>query len=160
MYCNECGTKLDRKEIGNEGFLPFCESCSKVFFPKVNLAIIAIITNKTGQICLINQINKPKYKVLVAGYIKPPETLEECAIREIKEEVGLEVFECNYLNSHYYNDNNVLMVAFHVKTNQTEITIDLSELDNADWYDKDDCLHRIREGSIAYNLVKQYLKEI
>ena len=43
------------------------------------------------------------------------------------------------------------------KTNEFEFTLDKEEIEFADWYEMDDCLHRIRTGSIAYNLVKEFI---
>ncbi|XMB72987.1 NUDIX domain-containing protein [Mycoplasmatota bacterium WC30] len=160
MYCTICGSDLELRTIVNEGDIPFCRKCDKLFFPRVNLAMIAILTNTKNQICLINQKGASEYKVLLAGYIKPGETLEECVKREIAEEVGLDIIKCEYLNSHYYDKSEVLMVGYHALTNQSNFKIDEDEVDNANWYELDDAIGRIREGSIAYLLVEQYLKNL
>ena len=157
MYCTICGSMLGFKRIDKEGDIPFCRDCNKLFFPKVNLAMIAILTNMKNQICLINQKGSNEYKVLIAGYIKSRETLEECVKREILEEVGIDIIQCDYLNSHYYEKSDVLMVGYHALTKQYDFKIDDNELDNANWYDLNDAIRRIREGSIAYLLVEQYL---
>ena len=159
MFCSVCGNELDSKMIKNEGDIPYCSNCDKLFFPKMNLAIIAILTNDKNQICLINQKGSNQFKVLIAGFIKPLETLEDCVKREIKEEVGIIVDTVHYLNSYFYEGNDVLMVGFNAITIQNDIIIDQDELDKADWYDFNDCLHRIREGSIAFKLVKQFLNQ-
>jgi len=156
MYCTECGNELIIKDINKEGEIPFCKTCEKLFFPKVDLAMIAILTNSKNQVCLINQKNRLDYKVLLAGFIKPGETLEDCVRREIKEEVGVEVYNCNYLNSHFYENNNVMMVGFHAETFDEDLVIDDDELECASWYDFEDVIGRIREGSIADMLYKQF----
>jgi len=156
MYCTECGNELIIKDINKEGEIPFCKTCEKLFFPKVDLAMIAILTNSKNQVCLINQKNRLDYKVLLAGFIKPGETLEDCVRREIKEEVGVEVYNCNYLNSHFYENNNVMMVGFHAETLDEDLVIDDDELECASWYDFEDVIGRIREGSIADMLYKQF----
>ena len=158
MYCTICGSELEKKSIEKEGEIPFCKKCNKLYFPTVDIAMISILTNSKNQICLINQNKLSKYKVLIAGYIKPGESLEDCVEREIKEEVGLDITHCNYLNSHHYEKSNVLMVGYHAVTEQYEFQIDETEVDNAAWYNLDDAIGRIREGSIAYLLVKQYIE--
>lgn len=157
MFCQLCGSKLQEKEIANEGYIPYCSKCDQLFFPKVNIAMIAILTNSQNEICLIEQNNLSKFKVLLAGYIKPGETLENCVRREIQEEVGIEVHKTTYLKSHFYDRKGVLMVGYHAETLNHDFNIDKNEIDNATWYHKDDALHRIREGSIAYQLVKEFL---
>ncbi|MBU1145780.1 MAG: NUDIX domain-containing protein [Firmicutes bacterium] len=156
MYCSLCGKKLELKNIHNEGEIPFCKECHKLYFPRIDIAIIAILTNDKSEVCLTNQNKEGKYKVLIAGFVKPNETLEECVIREIKEEVGIDVLSCSYLNSYHYDTNNVLMVGFHAKTSQSDFLIDKEEIDNAAWYDLHDVIGRIREGSIADLLYKQF----
>lgn len=158
LYCTECGNKLDVKEIANEGNIPYCPTCDQLFFPKLNLAMIAIVTNDQNQICLVNQKGNGQYKVLIAGYVKPNETLEDCVKREVKEELGIEVKDVHYLNSYAYESKQVLMVGFHAKAIQTELNIDPNEIDHAEWYAYHDSVHRIREGSIAYQLVNQFLE--
>ena len=39
------------------------------------------------------------FKGLVAGFLEPGETLEECVAREVKEETGLQIDHCQYLFS-------------------------------------------------------------
>ncbi|MBU1020515.1 MAG: NUDIX domain-containing protein, partial [Firmicutes bacterium] len=96
------------------------------------------------------------YKVLIAGFVKQGERLEECVAREIKEEVGIEITRCTYINSHYYNRNNVLMVGFHAETDQTEFIKDEIEIHEVDWYNKHEVIGKIRDGSIADMLYKQF----
>jgi len=155
MYCTICGNELEFKRINNEGEIPYCINCDKLYFPKVDIAMIAILTNK-DKVCLLNQNNISKHKVLIAGFTKPGETLEECVRREIKEEVGIDIINCNYLNSYFYDKKEVLMVGFHAETKQLKLEIDKNEVDSASWYDKDDVIGRIREGSIADMLYKQF----
>ena len=159
MFCTVCGNELEFKTIINEGEIPFCKECNKLHFPKIDIAMIAILTNK-DKVCLIDQKEVSKCKVLIAGFIKPGETLDDCVRREIKEEVGIDTTKCNYLNSHFYENNEVLMVGFHAETEQLDLVIDKHEVDSANWHDKDDVIGRLREGSIADMLYKQYYKLI
>lgn len=160
MYCTICGKELGVKNIHNEGEIPFCLECNKLYFPRVDIAIIAILTNAKNQACLTNQNLEGKYKVLIAGFVKPGETLEECVKREIKEEVGIDISTSRYMNSYHYENKSVLMVGFHAKTDQEDFLIDEEEIDHASWFEFEDCLHQIREGSIAHQLFKQFLSQL
>lgn len=159
MYCTKCGNILGTKNIKNEGDIPYCASCDELFFEKSNVAMIAIVVNKKNQICLINQRVLSPFKVLIAGYRKVDETIENCVKREVQEEIGVTVTKTMFLSSHYYEKNNVLMLGFVAKTDDMDLTIDTDELESADWYEKDDCLWRMREGSIAYQLVREYISQ-
>ena len=160
MYCINCSKELIEKDVKGEGSIPYCPVCDKLYFEKSSIAMIAIVVNPEGQICLTNQNKLSTYKVLIAGYLKVGETIEDCVKREVQEEIGVRVSKTRFLKSHFYDKNKVLMMGFVAYTDDVELVIDQDEVDCASWYDVNDCLWRIREGSIAYLLVKQYINEI
>lgn len=157
MYCSICGNELETKEIHNEGVIPYCANCNKLYFPRVDIATISILTNSRNEVCLTTQNKEGTYKVLIAGFVKPGESLEECVKREIKEEIGIDVATCEYLNSYHYDKNDVLMVGFHATTDQYDFALDETEIKEASWHQKEECLSLIRSGSIAHRLMKQFL---
>ena len=83
-YCPKCGEKLIEKEIGDEGLVPFCESCSVPWWDAFNTCIITAVTNEKNEVALLKQnyINITYY-VCVAGHIKVGESAEESVIREV-----------------------------------------------------------------------------
>ena len=114
-YCSECGTKLIEKECGIDGLVPYCPTCKQFRFPMFNSAISTIIFNPTkDKILLIKQYGK-NFNVLVAGYITKGENAKETLIREIKEEVNLNVVDYTYNDNEYYQPSNTL-------TNQTRLS--------------------------------------
>jgi len=153
MFCKKCGIELDNKVINNEGNIPYCVNCEVLYFPKSNLATIVAITNKEKQVLLLKQNHISEYFVLIAGYYKPGESLEECATREVKEEVGLDINEMSYLSSHYYEKKDALMVAFHGKSNTNCLVLDKTEVDAAKWFSFKEALTKIRSGSIGEKIL-------
>lgn len=108
-YCSECGTKLIEKECEIDGLVPYCPTCKQFRFPMFNSAISTIIFNHTkDKILLIKQYGKD-FNVLVAGYIIKGENAKETLIREIKEEVNLNVIDYTYNDNEYYQPSNTLM---------------------------------------------------
>lgn len=108
-YCSECGTKLIEKECGIDGLVPYCPTCKQFRFPMFNSAISTIIFNPTkDKILLIKQYGKD-FNVLVAGYITKGENAKETLIREIKEEINLNVIDYTYNDNEYYQPSNTLM---------------------------------------------------
>lgn len=66
------------------------------------VAILAI--NEKGKIFLVKQFRKPFEKELLelpAGKLEPKETPEECAVRELEEEIGYRAKKIEKLNSIY-----------------------------------------------------------
>ena len=114
-YCSECGTKLILKECGIDGEVPYCPTCKQFRFPVFNSAISTIIFNPTkDKILLIKQYGKD-FNVLVAGYITKGENAKETLIREIKEEVSLNVVEYTYNDNEYYQPCIIMQLLLTVK---------------------------------------------
>ena len=89
-YCPVCGEKLGLRVCGDEGEVPFCTRCDHPWFDMFASAAIVLVVNPEGKVALLDQSYiSTQYKNLVSGYIKPGESAEECAMREVKEETGL-----------------------------------------------------------------------
>ena len=76
------------------------------------------------------------YSVL-AGFVEPGETLEECVEREVHEEVGISVQDIRYFGSQPWPFPDSLMVAFTADYAGGEIEIDRSEIADAGWFSAD-----------------------
>ena len=62
-YCPHCGTKLIRKEIGDEGMIPYCENCSVPLWDMFTTSIIAAVVNEYDEVALLQQsyVSSSKY---------------------------------------------------------------------------------------------------
>lgn len=158
-YCPHCGTKLSQKEIGDEGLVPFCEPCGMPLFDMFSTCVICAVTNEQGEVALLRQgyLSDTRY-VCVSGYMKIGESAEECAAREIKEEIGQDVTGLRFVRSYPYEKKEMLMLGFHAKVKKAELVLS-SEVDAAEWVAYKDALGKIREGSIAWQLVKEVIGE-
>ena len=90
-YCHRCGKRLVEREIAGR-LRPSCESCSETVFvdPKVAVAVVA---SDGGRILMVKRAIDPMMGrwSLPAGYVDRGEEVEEAAIREVREETGVEV---------------------------------------------------------------------
>lgn len=157
-YCPHCGEHLIKKEIGDEGMIPFCESCAIPLWDTFTTCIIAAVVNEYGEIALLRQnyVSATKY-VCVAGVMKTGESAEDAAIREISEETGLQVEDLHYIRSYPYNKKEMLMLGYKAIVKKKEFTLS-KEVDSAEWVKPDDVLGLLREGSIAWQLVREVLE--
>ena len=158
IYCPHCGNKLIKKEIGDEGMMPFCEMCSVPLWDMFSTCVIVAVINEMDEVALIKQsyVTTKSY-VCVAGYMKMGESAEESAIREVKEELGLDVEKLEFVNSYPYKEKEMLMLGFKAKVKKTEFTCS-GEVDTAKWFKFEDALENIREGKIAWQLVKAVIE--
>ena len=159
IYCPHCGDKLIKKEIGDEGLIPFCETCSIPLWDMSETCIITAVINAENEVALLKQnyVTTETY-VCVAGHMKIGESAEETVIREVKEELGLNVEELEFIKSYPYEKKEMLMLGFKVKVKKADFVFS-QEVDTAKWFPFPDALENIREGSIAWQLVKAVIEE-
>jgi len=96
---------------------------------------------------------KHAYWGLIAGHVKTGETAEEAAIREAREEVGIEIYNLTIVGTYLHKARNTLMIAFMAETNISQLSLS-KELEDAAWFQLYAPLP-LRPDSIAAQVVKQ-----
>lgn len=155
-YCMQCGTKLRSRFLEGEGEIPYCDTCADYRFPVFNTAVSMIVTNEDrSRILLIKQYSKPTY-ILVAGYVNKGEDAEHAVVREVKEEMGLEVISVHFNRSHYFKPSNTLMLNFTavVKGDSPHPN---REIDSYAWFSPEEAGKKVRTPSLAGDFVQGYL---
>lgn len=152
-FCPDCGQALTSRPLGDEGLVPWCESCNRPWFDSFSTCIIAAVMNVQGEVLLQRETRRPEREVLVAGYIKPGEAAEDTARREIKEETGLTVASLRYIRSWAHMDGNQLMLGFVAQAEGTACPAS-SEVVSSRWATLEEAVSALREGSVAQQLVK------
>ncbi len=153
-YCPHCGEKLGERKLGDEGPVPWCGRCDRPVWEAFTTAVIAAVVNEDNEAVLLRQgyISADTY-VCVSGIMKPGESAEDAMIREIGEELGLAVKELRYMGSWPHKNGDMLMLGFCAVAEKGEFTLS-REVDAAKWVPFDGALSLIREGSIAWQLVR------
>ena len=54
-YCPHCGTKAILKEIGDEGFIPYCDACRTPLWDMFTTSIICAVINEENEIALLDK---------------------------------------------------------------------------------------------------------
>jgi 8-oxo-dGTP diphosphatase len=90
-YCPYCATRVDYRDIADRQ-RPFCSSCETAFFEDPKVAV-AVVIEQEGQIALQRRTIDPGMGrwTFPSGFVDRGEPIEEAAIREAWEEVGLKV---------------------------------------------------------------------
>ena len=162
-YCYKCGNKLIEKECFNcgisDGYFPYCNYCQEFRFPFFNVAVSSIIYNKTlSKILLIKQYNRQN-NILVAGYVNKSETLEQALIREIKEEVNLNIINYQYNESKYFEKSNSLICNFITIADNENYTL-TNEVDSAKWFLIKEAEKEIMPNSLAKYFLNLAIKKM
>ncbi len=158
-YCPECGKLLSQRELGDEGLVPWCDQCEKPWFDMFSSCIIALVYNEKGEIALLQQnYISTKYRNLVSGYMKPGESAEDCAIREIEEEIGMKALSVEPVGTWWFGKKDMLMLGFFVKVNKETLSLS-SEVDNAEWAKIETAINMVHPaGSVSHALVQRFLE--
>jgi len=154
-YCFICGSKAIQKEIGDDGLMPFCPECNMPLWDCFYSSIICAVVNEFNEIALLRQdyVSTTNY-VCVAGHMKSGESAEETVKREVKEEIGQDVNDLIYIRSYPYEKKNLLMLGFLARVNKKEFKLS-GEVDNVEWFPIEEAPDKLREGGIAWQLVKE-----
>lgn len=158
-HCYECGTKLEDKYLEGEGMIPYCKTCGTFRFPIFSTAVSMIVLNPSrDKILLIQQYGKTN-NILVAGYVNKGEDAEQAVMREVKEEVGLNVKACYFNKSEYYGPSNTLMLNFCCVVDNEDLSGMTSEVDRAEWFSFEEAQERIMPDSLARRFLMTFIEK-
>ncbi|GGG00359.1 NTP pyrophosphohydrolase [Paenibacillus albidus] len=160
-YCHECGTELLLKDCNGEGEVPFCKACGSFRFPVFSTAVSTAVLNKEmNKILLIKQYNRPDY-ILLAGYVNKGEDAESTVVREVKEEVGLDIISYQYMRSLYFEPSNTLMLNFISVADSEDLSrMDRTEVDDAAWFTFEEAARNIKKNSLAETFLLAIIKSL
>lgn len=134
QHCGRCGAPAESRDGGH---IRQCtdRSCDYRAFPRTDAAVITLVEHPDGDHCLLGRQSRwPEgmYSV-VAGFVEPGESLEECVAREVKEETGIVVRDVKYHASQPWPFPSSLMLGFSAKATTTEFKPDDDELIDIQW---------------------------
>ena len=96
-YCPKCSS-------GNltvrHGKAIYCADCDYLYFHN-NAAAVSVIIEHEGKIIMVQRGRDPKIGMLdlPGGFVDPGESFEDCAHREIDEELGIKIADLKYYGS-------------------------------------------------------------
>lgn len=155
QYCGKCGAKTET--MANER-AKVCPNCGFTSYPRISPAVITAII-KDGKILLAhNNGFRGNMYSLIAGFVEPGETLEECVKREIMEEVGIKVKNMKYFASQSWPFPNSMMVGFTAEYESGEISVDGVEIGDAGWFEPSNLPSLPSKVSIARKIIDWYLE--
>lgn len=131
QYCGRCGAGTETKQ---DERAKVCPKCGFISYPRISPAVIAAVV-RDGQLLLAHAKHfRENWYSVIAGFVEPGETFEDCVKREVMEEVGIKVKNLKYFGSQPWPFPNSLMVAFTAEYESGEIKVDGIEIGDAGWY--------------------------
>lgn len=112
-FCLNCGDKLEEREIDGAMRLA-CDSCGYVHYTDPKVAVGVLIGDDQGRVLLMQRAHHPRKDLwsYPAGFVDAGEKVEDAAIRETQEEVGVTVELDGLLGIHSETGNRVILVVY------------------------------------------------
>lgn len=154
-FCGACGnpTELVGGDWGKR-----CTNCKHTTYPHVTPAVLALV-HDGDQILLTHKPGWGKMYSLIAGFVEPGESLEECLHREVLEEAGLTLTDAVYRGSQPWPFPHQIMIGFWAKYLEGQIKLDDAELDDARWFHVDDLPPMPPKLSLSRQLIDSWVAE-
>ena len=137
QFCGVCGS---RNVPARAGHVMRCSRCENETFPRLDPAIIVLVTDPSGERALLGrQAAWPagRYST-IAGFVEPGESLEDAVVREVAEETGVHVGDVEYHSSQPWPFPSSLMLGFRAVARTEAITLRDGELEDARWFTRAD----------------------
>jgi NAD+ diphosphatase len=163
-FCGICGAATVLLSGGHKAA---CSNpaCAAEHFPRTDPAIIVIVSHRDA--CLLGrQPSWPerRYSTL-AGFVEPGETLEDAVRREVFEEAGVEVIDCDYHSSQPWPFPASIMLGFTAKAADRRVQVG-AELAEARWFEVDELVDGLKKRelvlppplSVSYRLIEHWLQ--
>ena len=155
IYCGKCSQPMadslqERARV--------CQSCNNIVYPRISPCVIVLVTNGEKILLARSPYFPARVFSTLAGFIEPGESVEQAISREVKEEVGIEVSDIQYIASQPWPFPDSLMLGFTAQYVSGNICLDSNEIEAADWFDKDNLPTLPTQLSIARHLIEQHLR--
>ena len=161
QYCPKCGRKLIQKQAGDDGLVPYCEACGKLWFDTFGSCVIIMIVNELEEVVMLRQkYMSDEYMNFVSGYITVGETAEEAARREVREETGLELEMLEYSGTWWFQEEELLMHGFIGRVRKQDFVLS-QEVDAAEWIPLEklpDYMYPDMPGNAQYGTYKVFMQ--
>jgi NTP pyrophosphohydrolases containing a Zn-finger, probably nucleic-acid-binding len=149
-FCTACGAALeddDRLTARN------CPNCGKQYFPRIEPCIIVLITRGDELLLARHRMRNQDMYTCIAGFIEIGESAEQAVVREVREEVGIEIQKLRYVGSQGWPFPDQLMLAYRAEYKSGEVRVQESELYEAKWFTRDALPSHPKAGSMGWRLI-------
>ena len=155
-FCPRCGEATERIE-GEWG--KRCPRCKYEHYPHLHPAVITLVRDGDRFLLARKQEWAPGRYALVAGFVDNGESFEGAVAREVKEEVGVDVTDIQYVGSQNWPFPSQIMVGFVARYAGGDVRVDTQELEDARWFTRDTIPISPSRHSIAGYIIRTYALE-
>lgn len=165
-HCPRCGTPTVTVAAGHA---PRCPADGSEHFPRIDPAVIMLVTDPDDRCLLARNRRWPERRVsILAGFVEPGESAEQAVAREVGEETGIVVNRVRYVGSQPWPMPQSLMLGFRASAaGDLELRVDHDEIAEAHWYSREELRSALAAReillpppvSIAHRLIEAWYGE-
>jgi NAD+ diphosphatase len=147
-YCSGCGRPTS---LARAGWARRCHHCDREEYPRTDPAVICLVHDGADHVLVARALDWPpgRFSVL-AGFVEAGESLEACVVREIAEEVGIDVRDVRYLGSQPWPFPRSLMIGFAARADRDQpLKPGDREIAEARWVHRNQVRDALAAGSWA-----------
>ena len=114
-FCPTCAGELEQRLLkAGDPARHVCTRCGRVIFMDPKVAVGTIIATEDGKVVLVRRAIEPGYGLWVfpGGYVDKGEVVTDAAIREAREEAGLEIRLDRLLNVYSYAGRPLVVIVY------------------------------------------------
>ena len=155
VFCSICGNQnsFNKKE---GAFECSCNAAPK--YPTISPCIITLIYDEDNILLGRSKFFPSNMYSTLAGFIEAGENAEEALIREVKEEVNVEITNIKYFSSQSWPFPAQLMLGYFCQYKKGEIILNDAELEDARWFDIKELPIIPPDASISGQLIRSYIE--
>lgn len=164
-FCGICGS-ANRLESSGHKLACSNEACGRESFPRIDPAIIVLITHQDA--CLLGRNSNwpPKRFSTLAGFVEPGESLEDALVREVYEEALVRLKDIRYVSSQPWPFPASAMCGFHAEAVNRDCGA-TEEMEEVRWFTVEELNAAISTDevrlpppvSIAFNLIADWYQQ-
>lgn len=162
-YCPRCGSP-NFPATSNRSFK--CVDCSFNYWINASAAVAVLLFNERGELLFTRRAIEPHFGKLdlPGGFIDPMETAEQATIREIQEELGIEIhslkYFCTFPNEYVFSGYTVftLDIAFLAQTEQLNNMKAMDDISSFEFYKPHDVVLEELPSISMKNIIKELIK--
>lgn len=134
QYCGQCGDKM---QLVSWELAMLCPGCGHRVYPRISPCVLVAVYRDDEILLARSNRHKPGYFSILAGFVESGETLEQAAVREVAEEVGVDIDQLEYAGSQPWPFPHSLMMGFYARYVGGDIRCQEHEIEEAAWFKLD-----------------------
>jgi NAD+ diphosphatase len=111
-----------------------CPCCGHRAYPRISPCILVAVYRDDEILLARSSRHKPGYFSILAGFVESGETLEQAAVREVAEEVGVHIDQLEYAGSQPWPFPHSLMMGFYARYVSGDLVCQEHEIEEAAWF--------------------------